>query len=33
MMQADLPKEKWLYKSSPDAFRKIVANEGGAALF
>jgi solute carrier family 25 (mitochondrial adenine nucleotide translocator), member 4/5/6/31 len=32
-MQSDLPKEKWMYKSTGDCFRKIVADEGMPALF
>jgi solute carrier family 25 (mitochondrial adenine nucleotide translocator), member 4/5/6/31 len=32
-MQSEKPKEEWVYSGTVDCFRKIVANEGTAALF
>lgn len=32
-MQSEKPKEQWVYSSTMDCFRKIVANEGTSALF
>jgi solute carrier family 25 (adenine nucleotide translocator) protein 4/5/6/31 len=32
-MQSEKPKEEWVYSGTMDCFRKIVANEGTAALF
>ena len=32
-MQSEKPKEEWVYKGTADCFRKIMAEEGTAALF
>jgi solute carrier family 25 (adenine nucleotide translocator) protein 4/5/6/31 len=32
-MQSEKPKEQWVYKSTMDCFRKVVAKEGTTALF
>jgi solute carrier family 25 (mitochondrial adenine nucleotide translocator), member 4/5/6/31 len=32
-MQSEKPKDQWVYSGTADCFRKIVANEGSAALF
>jgi solute carrier family 25 (adenine nucleotide translocator) protein 4/5/6/31 len=32
-MQSEKPREEWVYAGTMDCFRKIVANEGTAALF
>jgi len=32
-MQAEKAKEDWIYKGTLDCFSKVIANEGGAALF
>lgn len=32
-MQSEKPKEQWVYQGTMDCFRKIIANEGTAALF
>ena len=32
-MQSEKPKEEWVYSGTADCFKKIIANEGSAALF